>query len=630
MIVVLVLIGFLGGLVSGISPCILPVLPVIFAAGAASGLREDESPPVRSDPDVGTVSPALVVAGVGSGSPHGVRAGVADTGPDEPGPGAVGADQPADPAGSEDLQLELRRRRRPFAVVAGLVLSFSVFTLIGSWLLSALGLPQDVLRWIGLVVLGVVGLGLIVPPLGDLLEVPFARLSRGGQRTEGGGFVLGLSLGLVFVPCAGPVLAAITVVSATHRFGFSAFVLTAAFALGVAVPLLVFAVLGQRLTGRMRLVRSQAAMVRRIVGVVLVVTALVIALNLTDGLQRAVPGYTDALQSHIEGNASAKTGTGRRDREQTPMPSGRLHPGESDAAAVRAGPGHPWDHPVVEHPGRQAAVDRRAEGPGGAGRLLDVLVHQLPALPSPCRGVEPGLCADGLTVIGVHTPEFAFEHVVSNVTQAAKQLGVCLSDRHRQQLRHLERLRERVLAGRVPDRRHRARSARRLRRGELRPDRDLHPPASGGGQPEGGTPPAHRRRRRHPDRADHARVLPRVSAPPESGRPDGRRGPDVHLPGPGLDPRRRVRLRRPVVDRQRERHRRCRRHPVAQLRGPGRLPGARGSGTVTVSVNGIASRTVTVSGEPRLYQLVGSDSYEQGLLSLAVSPGVQAYDFTFG
>ncbi len=48
-------------------------------------------------------------------------------------------------------------RRRPLAVVAGLVLSFSVFTLLGSWLLSPLGLPQDLLRWIGLVVLGLVG-----------------------------------------------------------------------------------------------------------------------------------------------------------------------------------------------------------------------------------------------------------------------------------------------------------------------------------------------------------------------------------------------------------------------------------------------------------------------------------------
>jgi hypothetical protein len=55
-----------------------------------------------------------------------------------------------------------------------------------------------------------------------------------------------------------------------------------------------------------------------------------------------------------------------------------------------------------------------------------------------------------------------------------------------------------------------------------------------------------------------------------------------------------------------------------------------GSGTVTVSVNGTVTHTVDVSGEPRLYQLVGSASTRSGLLSLSVSPGVQAYDFTFG
>jgi hypothetical protein len=55
-----------------------------------------------------------------------------------------------------------------------------------------------------------------------------------------------------------------------------------------------------------------------------------------------------------------------------------------------------------------------------------------------------------------------------------------------------------------------------------------------------------------------------------------------------------------------------------------------GSGTVQVSVNGVVTHTVTVGGEPRLYQLVGSASTQAGLLSLRVSPGVQAYDFTFG
>src|SRR5664280_1852712 len=202
------------------------------------------------------------------------------------------------------------RPSRPIAVVGGLVLSFSVFTLTGSWLLSILGLPLDALRWIGLLVLGALGLGLIVPALGEALEVPFARLGRGHQHTEGGGFVLGLSLGLVFVPCAGPVLAAITVVGAEHRFGLSALVLTVAFAMGVAVPLLVFALLGQRLAGHMQLVRTHAAVVRRVAGVILLLTALAIGFNLTAGLQGALPGYTDALQKGIEANAGARQALG--------------------------------------------------------------------------------------------------------------------------------------------------------------------------------------------------------------------------------------------------------------------------------------------------------------------------------
>jgi hypothetical protein len=55
-----------------------------------------------------------------------------------------------------------------------------------------------------------------------------------------------------------------------------------------------------------------------------------------------------------------------------------------------------------------------------------------------------------------------------------------------------------------------------------------------------------------------------------------------------------------------------------------------GSGTIKVSVNGIPSKTVTISGEPRLYQLFGSGTEQQAVLSLSFSPGLEAYDFTFG
>ncbi|HXL91323.1 MAG TPA: hypothetical protein VN969_20450 [Streptosporangiaceae bacterium] len=110
----------MGGLITGISPCILPVLPVVFLAGGAGKQAEETGP--------------------GTG--------------------------------------KARRSRRPYAIIAGLVLSFSFFTLLGSLLISALGLPVNILHYGGLVLLVLIGLGMIFGRLGELLDRPFARLSR--------------------------------------------------------------------------------------------------------------------------------------------------------------------------------------------------------------------------------------------------------------------------------------------------------------------------------------------------------------------------------------------------------------------------------------------------------------------
>jgi cytochrome c biogenesis protein CcdA len=167
-----ILIGLLGGLITGISPCIVPVLPVIFMSGSAGA-------------------------------------------------------------------------RRPLLVVAGLVLSFSVSALLGSLLLRLLSLPANVIRVTGLVMLALIGLGLIFPAVESVLERPFARIPQRAISTSRGGFGLGLVLGLVFVPCAGPVLAAIVVAGATGSIGPPAVALTIAFGIGVAVPLAVFALAGR-------------------------------------------------------------------------------------------------------------------------------------------------------------------------------------------------------------------------------------------------------------------------------------------------------------------------------------------------------------------------------------------------
>src|SRR6187455_2363262 len=151
-------IAFGAGIVTAVSPCVFPVLPILFAGGGTGG------------------------------------------------------------------------RRKPYAIIAGLVASFATFTLVATWLLEQLHLPQDFLRDLSIALLLLVAATLVFPRFGVLVERPFAALSRRAPGDDlGGGFLLGASLGLVFVPCGGPVLAAITVVGATQDVGARAIVLTLAY-----------------------------------------------------------------------------------------------------------------------------------------------------------------------------------------------------------------------------------------------------------------------------------------------------------------------------------------------------------------------------------------------------------------
>ena len=252
----LAVIGFLGGLITGISPCILPVLPVIFFSGAQTGRT-------RSYATAGGFD-ATATAIETRRSP------------------------------SETL--------RPFRVIAGLVPSFSVVTLAGSALLSLLHLPQDALRWIGIGALTVIGIGLIFPRIEELLEKPFSRIPQCNVGEGRSGFGLGLALGALFVPCAGPVLAAIVLAGATGTIGVGTIVLTLAFAIGTAIPLLFFALAGRRVAERVRAFRSHQRGIRIVGGVVMLALAVAIAFNLPATLQRILPDYTSSLQDKVGGS----------------------------------------------------------------------------------------------------------------------------------------------------------------------------------------------------------------------------------------------------------------------------------------------------------------------------------------
>jgi len=311
--------------------------------------------------------------------------------------------------------------RRPYLIVAGLALSFSVFTLLGTLILSTLPVPKDIIRWTGLVVLVVVGIAMMVPRVQDLLERPFSWIPQRRVSAEHGGFVLGLALGAVYVPCAGPVLAAITVAGATGKIGGQTVVLTLAFAVGTAIPLLAFALAGRGVAERVKAFRTRQRGVRIVAGAVVIGLAVALTFNVTDALQRAVPDYTASLNKTL-------TTTGDAQKVLAPKQSVSLGTCAQEPAVTLQDCGHA---PAI------AGISGWFNTPGNAPLTLAglkgkvVLIHFWAYSCINCQRAITHVDAwyanyqkAGLEVIGVHTPEYAFEHVASNVMAGAKRLGI--------------------------------------------------------------------------------------------------------------------------------------------------------------------------------------------------------------
>ncbi|SED99633.1 Cytochrome c biogenesis protein CcdA [Gordonia malaquae] len=369
-----VLIGFVGGLITGISPCILPVLPVIFFSGAQSS-RETADP----DSDAPDSSP----------------------------------------------RKRFEETSRPYRVIAGLVVSFATVTLVGSSLLSLLRLPQDTFRWAGLIVLTTIGVGLIFPAVERLLEKPFSRLPTRQVGANKSGFGLGLALGVLYVPCAGPVLAAIVVAGATGEIGLQTVALTLAFALGAALPLLVFALAGRRIVERVSAFRRRQRGIRIAGGVMMIGLAVALVLDVPAALQRAIPDYAGTLQDSVGG---ADDLTSRLQLGGIVTDENRELSKCDDGAEE------------LQSCGRAPALSGISEWfntPDGAPLQLDnlrgkvVLIDFWAYSCINCQRSIPHVVdwydkyrASGLEVIGVHTPEYAFEKVPSNVSAAARRLGI--------------------------------------------------------------------------------------------------------------------------------------------------------------------------------------------------------------
>ncbi|MGV7211190.1 cytochrome c biogenesis CcdA family protein [Oxalobacteraceae bacterium A2-2] len=174
--------------------------------------------------------------------------------------------------------------RRPLFIVAGFIVTFTGIAMLLGAVSSAVHVAQDALRNAAIALLAVSGLLRLWPAPYDWLvarlqQYGFGLALRTPGEGNGGGFVLGMSLGAVWTPCAGPVLASILVLVVKAQDPAWSALLLALYAIGAAVPMLGIIYGGQAATGKVRAIARHAAGLQRAFGLLVVVSAIAMYLQ---------------------------------------------------------------------------------------------------------------------------------------------------------------------------------------------------------------------------------------------------------------------------------------------------------------------------------------------------------------
>lgn len=330
------LLVYLGGVLTILSPCVLPVLPFVFA-------RSDE--PFRR-----------------SGLP--VLFGMAAT----------------------------------FATLASLA------AMGGGWLVEV----NQYGRYAAMTLLFALGLALIFPAWSEHLMRPFVALGGSLQRhaeRQGslrGSMLLGVAVGFLWAPCAGPILGLVLAGAALNGANLYSTALLLTFAAGAATSLTLALLAGGRLIAWMKLSLGFGEWVRRALGVAVVAGIVVIALGWDARFlaRSSVPGTAAAEQQLIERFAQ---------RPAADPATWRMAPALDGATQWLNSA--PLDGQRLR--GKVVLVDFWTYSCINCLRTLPYL-----------KAWDERYRAQGLVIVGVHAPEFAFEKDAANVTQALRELGI--------------------------------------------------------------------------------------------------------------------------------------------------------------------------------------------------------------
>jgi len=347
--VLIVLLAYLGGLLTILSPCILPVLPFVFARAGQSF------------------------------------------------------------------------RRSALPMLAGMALSFAAVASLaaygGGWAVSA----NQYGRWAALALLALFGLALLFPAISDRMARPLVGLgSRLASRAENddrasvsGSALLGVATGLLWAPCAGPILGLIFTTAAIQGAGTGTTLLLFAYAAGAATSLAFALFVGGRLFSRMKKLLPAGEWIRRGLGLAVVAGVLAIAFGLDT---RVLARLSSAQTARLENGLAERLGLGGRSESEAVERNGQLILPVTGQLPSLDGLG-PW----INSPPLSAAALK------GKVVLIDFWTYScincIRSIPY-VRAWHDRYADDGLVIIGVHAPEFAFERDPANVRTAVRDLTI--------------------------------------------------------------------------------------------------------------------------------------------------------------------------------------------------------------
>ncbi|MBM3667687.1 MAG: cytochrome c biogenesis protein DipZ [Actinobacteria bacterium] len=315
-------------------------------------------------------------------------------------------------------------RRRPLGVVTGLALSFTFATVALVYVIDALGLPDDIARTIAVAVLLVFGISLLVPAIGDRIEAWASRIAPGPARFRGEGFgsglAVGASLGLVYAPCAGPILAGVITVSAAQDFTAGRLAVALSYALGSALVLYALMLGGRRLTDRLAPIRGQVQMA---MGALMICVAVVMATEADLRFQNAIADDLPAFLVNPTGDLEESRAVAADLDAVSPHGGGAVAAGASQLDQGLALPrlGLAPDFTLTQSWFNTDGQALRMEELRGEVVLIDFwtytcinCIRTLPYL----KAWDSSYRDDGLVIVGVHSPEFPFERDAGNVAEA--------------------------------------------------------------------------------------------------------------------------------------------------------------------------------------------------------------------